>query len=413
LKVLVVHNSYLQPGGEDVVFEQEKRLLRDNGNKVVEFHCRNAQVDGNVRHKLAIAHNALWASETARAMGELVARERPDVAHFHNVFYTISPSCYYACRKQGVPVVLTVHNYRMMCPSMDLFRDGRICEACVGKPLPWPGIMHGCYHASKLQTSVVAAMIAVHHWWKTWRNQVDTYVVPSACIRGKLIQGGFPADKIVVKPNFVDPDPGYRYERGTEYAVFAGRLSREKGATMLVDVWRRISELPLLIAGDGPEAPGVRNFVESAGIKNIQILGYKPRDELMRIVKGASFLVFPSQWHETFGLAVVEAFACGVPVIATRLGAIPELIDDGRTGLMFSPGNPVDLVEKIKWAIRNPQEMDAMRIAARAEYERHYTAAANYPLLHRIYEQAIRDFAPASEGARSSAVVTSDDGRSV
>lgn len=413
MKVLVVHNSYRQFGGEDVVFDQESRLLVQYGDKVVEFHCGNAEVDGGVRQKIAVARSALWSSQAAREIRELIARERPDVAHFHNVFNAISPSCYYACRELGVPVVQTVHNYRLMCPSADLFRNGSTCESCVGKTIPWPGVMRGCYHESRLQTGVVAAMIATHHWLKTWQNQVDIYVAPSDCIRRKLIQGGFSAEKIVVKPNFIDPDPGYQHESGSGYAIFAGRLSREKGAAMLVDVWKSIPELPLLIAGDGPETENIQHRIKCAEIKNVQMRGYKPREELLQLLKKASFLIFPSQWQETFGLAVIEAFACGVPVIATRIGAIPELIDDHRTGLLFGPGNPVDMADKIKWAIGHPQEMDAMRVAARAQYERHYTAAANHPLLRRVYERSIRNFAAAKERMQSDSVVATDNSTSV
>src|SRR5277367_2672482 len=140
MKVLVVHNSYLQTGGEDVVFEQEKRLLSHYGDEVIEFHSRNRPISHGIRQKIAIARNALWSSSAARSIVELIARERPEVAHFHNVFSAISPSCYYACRGLGVPVVQTVHNYRIMCPSSDFFRAGKVCESCLGKPVPWPAI---------------------------------------------------------------------------------------------------------------------------------------------------------------------------------------------------------------------------------------------------------------------------------
>jgi glycosyltransferase involved in cell wall biosynthesis len=410
MKVLVVHNSYLQPGGEDVVFEQETQLLRNNHDQVVEFHCQNAEINGGLRQKLNIARNAIWANGTARAIRDLIVRERPDVAHFHNVFNAISPSCYYACRELDVPVVQTVHNYRLMCPSSDFFRDGQICQSCLGKSIAWPGVVHGCYHASRLETGVVAMMIAAHHWWETWLHQIDTYIATSGCVRNKLIQGGFPANKIVVKPNFIDPDPGFQEERVSRYAIFAGRLSREKGAAILVEAWRRISDLPLLIAGDGPQAPELERLIASSDAGNVQMLGYRPRSELLHLLKGASLLIFPSQWQETFGLAVIEAFACGVPVIATRLGALPELIDHFRTGLLCDAGSVQALAETIQWAINHPPEMETIRRAARKEYEQRYTAAANYPLLRRIYEHTLRQFAADSERVSTGAMISTGDG---
>ena len=410
MRVLLVHNSYLQPGGEDVVFEQEKELLRSYGNDVIEFHRRNSRIDGVVRHKFAVARSVLWASDSVLAIRDMIIRHRPEVAHFQNVFGVISPSCYYACHELGVPVVQTVHNYRLVCPSADLFRNGQSCESCVGRRIAWPGVAHRCYHASRLQTTVVAMMIAGHQWLNTWESQVDTYIAPSECIRRTLIRGGFSPNKILLKPNFVGSDPGYKHASGSKYAVFAGRLSREKGVDVLVEAWKHISELPLLILGDGTEKSRIEMLIESAKLTNIEMLGYKPRADLLEIVKDAAFVIVPSQWPEAFGLAVIEAFACGVPVIATRIGAFPELIEEGRTGLMFGPGSSTELANKVKWAVQHPLEMDAIGIAARGEYERRYTAATNYPLLSGIYEKTIHEFQIAEGTGQSPPIVRNELG---
>ncbi len=393
MKILIVHNSYLQRGGEDVVFAQEKDLLKSHGDQVIEFHCHNSEVSGRIGQKLKLVRNSIWSVESAKAIQEIVVRERPDVAHFHNVFNTISPSAYYACQELGVPVVQTIHNYRMICPSADLFRDGKVCESCIGRLVAWPAAMRGCYHASRIQSSVVAAMVSAHWWWNTWIDKVDTYVAPSECVREKLVKGGLPPSKIAVKPNFIDPDPGYQENRGASYAIFAGRLAREKGLNVLTEAWKHISALPLLIVGEGPEGIPIRSHLEQAKVSNIKMVGFQSRENLLQLMKRASLLVFPSQWQEAFGLAVVEAFACGVPVVATRIGALREIIDEGRTGLLFSPGNAVELSEKVRWAMEHSAEMEAMRAAARIEYERRYSGAVNYGLLRGIYERTLQKVA--------------------
>ncbi len=389
MKVLVAHNRYQQAGGEDAVFAAEVDLLRRAGYQVIEYVRTNDEIalDGVVsRPRLAAA--TVWARDTYRALGELVRRERPDLAHFHNTFPLISPSAYYACHDAGVPVVQTLHNYRLLCPVATFLRDGTICEACLGRTLPWPGILYGCYRGNRAATAAVAAMLALHRWRNTWTERVDCYIALTEFSQQKFIQGGLPADRIVVKPNFVYPDPGLRTGEG-EYTLFVGRLSPEKGVLTLLEAWQRLGDrIPLEIAGDGPG----RAAMEAAakGLGQVQFLGRLAHERTIAAMKQARFVVLPGACYENFPVTIAEAFACGVPVIASRLGAKAEIVSDRHTGLHFTPGDAADLAAKVEWAWSHPREMEAMGRAARAEYEAKYTAERNYEMLMEIYQDSIQ-----------------------
>jgi len=389
MKVLIVHNSYQQPGGEDVVVAQEAALLRWAGHEVVEYRRSNQALESlGLGGKLALPVRLIWAHDAARELAALMRRLQPDVVHVHNTFAMISPAAYYVCQGLGVPVVQTLHNYRLHCPRADFFRAGRVCEACLGKRLPWPGIVHGCYRGSRLQTTGVAAMLAVHRWWQTWATQVDVYIALTEFARQKMIQGGLPAEKIVLKPNFVSPDPGLRQGIG-DYALFVGRCAPAKKICTLLEAWQHVDAVPLKLVGGGPEANTVRQLIRQYRLENVECLGQRSRDEVFRLMKQARFVVFPSEWYETFGMVLVEAFACGVPVIASRLGAIEEVVAAGQTGLLFNPGDAADLAAKVRWARDHPEALVTMGQKARQVYEAKYTPTQNYPMLLDIYTRAI------------------------
>lgn len=386
MKILLIHNFYQQSGGEDIVFRAEAALLRSRGHEVVECVEDNRRLDGV--NPLKAALDAVWSRESKRRISALIREHKPGVAHFHNTFLCISPAAYYACKEAGVLVVQTLHNYRLICPVALLMRNGRICEECLGKSLHWPGVVNGCWRGSRIQTAVVASMLTLHHMLNTWQEQVDLYIALTEFARKKFVEGGFPNEKIVVKPNFVSPDPGVGKHTGN-YALFVGRLSTEKGVGTLLEAWERLgSRIPLIIVGDGPLALQVAEAAER--IPAVQWLGRRAKNEVLARMKSATLLIFPSMWYETFGLTIVEAFATGLPVIASRLGAMAEIVEDGCTGLHFESGNVEDLAEKVSWAWSHPQEIAEMGQKARHEYEEKYTAEKNYEMLMSIYEQAIR-----------------------
>jgi glycosyltransferase involved in cell wall biosynthesis len=385
VKILMVHNRYLERGGEDESTELEVALLRARGHEVVEYTEDNHRIP--TMNSLALAGRTLWSAEAYRQIRRLIGAEGPDVMHVQNWFPLISPAVYYAAQRAGVPVVQSLRNYRLLCPNASFFRDGRVCELCLGRAIPWPGVRYRCYRDSRLASTGVAGMLTVHNGLATWTRQVDIYVALSAFARAKFIEGRLPADRVVVKPNFVHPDPGVGAGDG-QYALFIGRLSPEKGVESLVSAWEQRHDLmPLKVVGGGPMADLVT--AASARIPNLEYLGRVPLKETYRLLARASCAIVPSTWYEPFGRVVVEAFACGTPVLAARAGALTEQVDEGRTGLHFTPGSPDDLAAKVHWAATHPAELHRMRVAARSEFEAKYTSDRNYDLLLSVYETAI------------------------
>ena len=386
MQVVLVHNYYQQSGGEDAVLAAEGELLRRHDHEVVQYVEDNRRIERMTAASVAV--NAVWSAYTRRRLADTLNHAKCDVAHFHNTFPLISPSAYYACRQAGVPVVQTLHNYRLLCPGAMLSRDGRACQDCVGKTPPWPALWYRCYRESRLQTSVAVAMLTLHRWLKTWQNKVDIYIALTEFSRQKFIEGGLPANRMVVKPNFVDPDPG-RGDADGQYCLSVGRLSPEKGIRTLLSAWTRLDGVPLKLVGDGPLLAELEGVLQQNKSHCVELLGRQPHMDVLTLMKGARFLVFPSECYEGFPVTIAEAFACGLPVIASRLGAMAEIVEDNRTGLHFTAGDAEDLASKVEWAWTHPQQMREMGKEARREYEEKYTAEQNYHMLMDIYQKAI------------------------
>jgi glycosyltransferase involved in cell wall biosynthesis len=387
MKIVAVHNRYLMAGGEDQVFESETRLLRERGHEVTQLEEQNTYPD-TLRQKIGMAVDSLWSRNWYRKLRALLREVQPDIVHVHNFFPRISPSIYYACRRQGVPVVQSVHNYRLLCANAELYRDGRPCEECLVHS-PLRGIRYGCYQGSKAGTAVLTLMVDVHRRVNTWSTMVDCYIALTEFSRLKLIQGGLPGERIQVKPNFVLPDPGMKPGAG-EYALFVGRLVKSKGVPVLLKAWKGLSEIPLHIIGDGPCSEEIEKSLASGELKSVTYRGRLPRAETLAAMKSARFLLFPSEWYEGFPVTIAEAFACGVPVLASRLGAMLEIIADGITGLHFEAGNAADLARTVTWAWQNPAALEQMSRCARKEFESKYSAERNIQMLEQVYEFALR-----------------------
>lgn len=383
LHILSVHNRYQIRGGEEEVRDAERRLLEKMGHRVDIYEDSNDRLDALAPFQTAI--NTVWSTQSYRKLLSLLELNSYDILHVHNFLPLISPAAYYAAKQKGVAVIQTLHNYRLLCPNALFFREGQVCESCLGKLTPWPGVQHACYRDSRAASGVVAAMLTVHRLLKTWTDQVDLYVALTEFARKKFIEGGLPADKIVVKPHFVDPDPGIGQGKGG-YALYVGRLSVEKGLDVLLSAWEALDgKVPLKIVGDGP----LRNLVLEASQRMPQVewLGRLPMQEVYDLMGEAIVVIVPSKWYETFGRVAIEAFAKGTPVIATNLGAIAELVDSGRTGLHFQPNQPQSLAEQVEWLLTQPAQRQEMRQQARAEFISKYTAEQNYHQLMQIYAQ--------------------------
>lgn len=386
MRILLAHNFYQQSGGEDVVFYAETELLRRHGHEVRHYTEHNDRIRQMSRPRLF--RETLWSTATLRHLKRLLKEWQPDVVHFHNTFPLISPAAYYACRRVGVPVVQTLHNYRLLCPAATFYRSGKVCEACLRKTPPLPSVQWACYRNSRIQSLVVVLLLSFHRALGTWKKQVDAYISLTDFARRKFIEGGIPGEKILVKPNFLLPDPGKGKSAAGDYALFVGRFSPEKGISILLQAWCRMNNIPLKVAGDGPMGEEIRKYVTDNDLKTVECVGKCSHEAVLGLMKNARFLVFPSQWYEGFPMTIAEAFACGLPVIASNLGAMAEIIDDGRTGLLFNPGDAQDLAAKVKWAWEHPQELARMGKEARREYEAKYTEEQNYKMLMQIYEQA-------------------------
>jgi glycosyltransferase involved in cell wall biosynthesis len=385
MKVLVCHNYYQQPGGEDQSFDDEARLLESRGHDVVRFTMHNDAIRDMSLWQAA--RRTFWNSQAAAELTDIIRRERPAIAHFTNTFPLISPAAYYAARREGVKTIQSLRNYRLLCPNACFLRDGKVCEACLGKRVPWPAVRFGCYRNDRKATAVLSGMLAFHRAMGTWSRLVDLYYALTEFSRQKFVQGGLPEHKVAVKPNFMFRDPGPGDGQGA-YALFVGRLAPEKGIDTLLAAWRNPGiTTPLKIVGDGPLAESVR---QAAGMDSrIEWLGHHPPDRVLALMGSAACVVLPSLWYEGLPKTIVESFAKGTPVVASNLGSMAELIEDGTTGLLFPPGDAAALSACVQNLAADPQGRRRMRQAARDEFARKFTAEANYELLLGLYNRVL------------------------
>jgi glycosyltransferase involved in cell wall biosynthesis len=389
MKISILHNRYKLSGGEDGVVRAERALLAAHGHEVNVLEVDNDRIVG-IWDKLSAAIGCIYSLPSKQRVSKLLAELSPDIVHVHNFFPILSPSIYDACRAAQIPVVQTLHNYRLVCPKAIPFRNDRICEDCFELTVPWPGVVHGCYRDSRWQTAAVTAMLGVHRLAGTWDDRVDAYIALSEFQKQVFVRSGIPADRLFVKPNFVFPRELPTDGVRDDFALFVGRLSEEKGLAVLLDAYLQHGlTIPLQVVGDGP----LRSMLEAkaASLPHVTFLGRQDAQAVARLMQQAKFLVFPSIWYEGFPLTIVEAFANQLPVIAPNLGSMSEIIGDRVTGLHFESGNPTDLASKIQWAIAHPDALSEIGATAYSKYQNCYTPEANYRQLLDIYQSAIVD----------------------
>lgn len=391
MRVLLAHNRYAHRGGEDTVFDQERALLRSRGHEVHEYVRENRHIDPSQRATLGLS--TVWSSEAHAAIKALIERTRPDVLHVHNTLPLISPAVYYAAADCGVPVVQTLHNYRLLCANGMLLRASQVCEDCVGHAVGWSAVRHGCYRGHRAATAAVVGAMALHRAVGTWRRKVARYIALCEFARNKLLQAGLPPERVVVRPNFARDDFAGRdlLHNERDGALFLGRLSVEKGVNVMAEAWRAGLDVPLTVMGAGDLEPALR---QALGAGPHRMLGFVDDDLRADGLQRAAFVVMPSLVYEGFPMVVAEAYSAGTPIIASRLGALAELVDDGVTGLHVDPGDPVDLAAKVRWAHAHPEAMRAMGRRAREVYLQRYTADVSYRRLIEIYDEA-RELVPA------------------
>jgi glycosyltransferase involved in cell wall biosynthesis len=378
-RVLVAHNRYQIRGGEDSVVETEVDMLRRRGHDVLVYSRSNDEIE--VSSRLGVMGDLMWSRTTDSDIRARILAFKPDVVHCHNTFPLISPAIYWAAQELGVPVIQTLHNFRLVCPQALLLREGKPCEDCVGK-VPWRAVVHRCYRDSALQSGAVATMIEFHRRLGTWQRKVDLYIALNDFCRDLFVKGGLPAHKVRVRPNCLDvASLPARERRGF---LFVGRLSSEKGVDVLC---RALDELrldePVTVCGTGPMAEQVRQH------PRIRYLAAQDQSQVIDLMSRSRALLLPSVWYENFPRVVVEAFACSLPVIASRIGSLPGIVEDGRTGLLFAPGDATALADAMRQAQDCPQMLASMGDAARETYERDLTVEKGYRSLVDLYAEAI------------------------
>jgi glycosyltransferase involved in cell wall biosynthesis len=385
MKILVAHNRYRYLGGEDTVVDAEVDLLRRHGHDVLVYLRDNREISDMKAHELAV--QTVWSSKVINDVFKLVDQFQPDLIHAHNTFPLISPSLYTAAQRLHIPVIQTLHNFRLLCPQATLLRQGKHCEDCIGNA-PWRAIIHRCYRDSLPQSTVSASMIMMHRFLRTWQRKVTRYIVLNQICRDKFIDGGLPFELLRIKPNFAESsvEPQWEHRSG---GIFVGRLSVEKGLHVLADALLHLPGVLISIYGKGD----MQSFVQK--MPSFQYRGFHEAAQLQQRMHEAAYLVVPSTGMETFGLVAIEAFACGTPVIASAHGGLREIVVHGKTGLLVEPGDSRALARAIAFAENNPDKMIAMGQAARKVYLSKYTPEINYQLLMTIYREALESIARA------------------
>lgn len=386
MRVVKVHNYYVQPGGEDTVFLAETALLRSNDHEVIEYLEHNKKILS--MNQVSVALQTIWSFSSYKKFKRILLETKPDVVHFHNTFPLISPSAYYACHRLNIPVVQTLDNQRLICPAASFYRDGKLCTDCMGKTPPWPGVYHACYHDSHSHTAVVATMLTFHRMLKTWQTKVDIFLSSTHFYRDLFVQAGLPREKIVVMPHFVQQITKPDIDSSTgKYALFLGRLDPEKGVETLLRAWHHV-DIPLKIRGSGRMDNMAREYVRKHSMYNVEFIDRVEEHDLWDLIEKARFLVVPSEgYYETFGMVIVEAYSRGVPVVVSNTGVLPELVSDQQTGLLFEAGNPIDLAKKASWMWDHPQDARRMGENGLKVYKERFTPEHCYNTLMGVYNR--------------------------
>ncbi len=394
MRVLVVHNHYRAnaPSGERTVIEQETEGLRSYGHEVRLFERFSDEVDTwHPARRAAVPLDALWGFSSRRPLSAVLRDYAPEVVHVHNLFPLVSPRLLTACAEVGIPVVATIHNYRLLCARGDFYRAGSTCLECSDGSSA-AALRHRCFHDSTAQTATVVAGTRLHR--RAWQRLVSAYVFISDAERSQLQAAGLPGHRSFVKWNFVSEGSAAEGPPADQVA-YVGRLEQAKGVDILMRAWERFraespgSTLRLAVVGGGPMAQEVATWAE--GQTFVDYHGLMERDEAMQVMGRSRCVLLPSQWMETFGLVAVEAMSRGVPPVAAASGAFPELIDDGRTGLLVAPTDVGGWARAIGAVDRERARFDAMGAAARRLYRERFSADRNLEQLIDIYRFAIQN----------------------
>ncbi len=384
MKILLVHNFYQQHGGEDAAALADESLLQDNGHEVILYTRHNEEIRANKwSDHVLLAPSMIHSRQTVRDIQELILTNRPDVAYIHNTFPLISPSIYHVLHSLGIPTVQVMHDFRFFCPNGWFYIQNHVCEKCKGGNY-FHAVRNRCYRESYL-ASLLSASIVAGARYGGGLDKISAFLCPTEFSRKKLLEAGIPGDRIFVRPHFFDgssvvPRPG-----AGSYVLYLGRLSSEKGIWTLLRTFEQLRHVNLKVVGTGPLEHELRRYVEERDLENVEIVGFKSGEEKWDLILKCSFAVVPSECYETFCLVVLESYAAGKPVVGSRLGSLPYLIDDGETGLLFEPGSTDELKEKITSLLARPIEIEEMGRRARNLLLTRYRAENSYGVLMDVF----------------------------
>lgn len=387
MRILFIHNRYKQFGGEDVAVEMETSILAEKGHDVRTIFFDNNLIRGFIA-KIKTGLSAVYNFSSARIVSNAIKDFKPDIIHIHNLFFIASPSILYATKKHKLPVVLTLHNYRLICANALLLRNNNVCELCIQKRFPLAGIKYKCYRNSASASALIIAITGIHKLLTTWEKKITAFITLNEFSRSKLLYSSLKVspDKMITKPNFV-PDPGNGEEQREDFFLFAGRIVKEKGVHVLARAFADMPQQKVVIVGDGSEKKNLEK--EFKDYKNISFTGLLDKFQVKEYMKRCKAFICPSIWYEGAPLTIIEAFATGTPVIVSRLGSMIDSIKDGYNGLHFTAGDANDLRKKVGLFILQTEQSDDFYKNARQTYLEKYHPEVHYNAIMKIYRAAI------------------------
>ncbi|MEC4685699.1 MAG: glycosyltransferase family 4 protein [Nitrospirota bacterium] len=398
-----INNYHYIRGGAERYYFEVTRLLEEHGHRV---HCFSVKHESNLESpyskyfgrpmsfdsgqgvvtKLGTALRMLYSFENNKLMRRLLSDYKVDIAHAHNIYHRVCPSVFDVLRKHKIPVVMTLHDYKLGCSTYNFYRDNHICTECLTAGR-YRVVKNRCTKGSLTQSLFHYLEAEVHGLLDIYGKNVTFFICPSLFSLKKHAEIGVDEKKLVHIPNFINIaayEPDYESH---DYILFAGRLSAEKGIRTLLDAVRGIDVL-VRIVGEGPGGDEYRAYAKDKKINNVVFEGYKTGEDLINLFRNAAFLVLPSEWYENAPMTVLEAFAYGKPVVGSDIGGIPEMVVEGKTGLLFKPGDYRELREKINYLISMPSMIAGMGREARKKAEEEYNADVHYQRLMEVYERA-------------------------
>ncbi|MDP3024957.1 MAG: glycosyltransferase family 4 protein [candidate division Zixibacteria bacterium] len=406
MKILFVNKYYHPSGGPETVMLQSKEKLESLGNEVILFsmqHPRNLETcyskyfvcnadynnSNSFFNKAKMSLNIFYSLEAKKKMELLLEEEKPDLAHLHNIYHQISPSILPVLKKKGVPVVMTLHDFKLVCPNYTFLRKGDPCESCEGKHF-YRAVIHKCVKNSYWKSLVCAVEMYLHKILRIYES-VDRFIVLSQFSKERFISYGLPEDKLTFLPNYIEIPSLPKSEAQERYILFFGRLSDKNGIFTLIKAMKRLLEIKLLVLGEGEQKELIQNYIRENKMENVQILGFKKGEELRKLIRESSFTVFPNHYYHLCPMTILESFGFGKPVIGSNLGSVPELIEDGVNGLLFEPKNVDDLADKIRYLFHHPLLAEKMGISARKKVEEKYSEEEYYKKLLGLYDSLIKN----------------------